>query len=119
MSAGWDALQALAAAAGTVEAVRVFPLGASVTPPAVVVGPPRLEWSTNCAAASNATFSVFVIGALDDRAIEGLLDLAPLVAAAIEEGTPAVVLSADPGTYTSAGSGELPAYELTVEYPIS
>jgi hypothetical protein len=117
VSEAGDAQAVIEAAAQTVEAVRVFPLGATLTPPAVVVGPPRLEWATSCPGPTTAFFTVFVVAALDDRALELLYELAPQVGAAIEAESAGVVLRADPGTY-NAGTGDLPAYALTVEYPL-
>lgn len=118
MGAVADALADIAAAAATVPGVRVHALGESVTPPAVVIGPPELNWNRFCTGPNDATFTVYVIVALDDRALDRLLDLAPAVQSAIETDTPATVPRAIPGTYTSAGSGDLPAYELQVEYPL-
>lgn len=117
MSAAGDATADLEAAAGTVADVEVYPLGAPITPPAVVIGPPRMEWSTSCPGPTAAFFTAFVVVALTDRALEQLYELAPAVAGAIEANTPGVVLRADPGTY-NAGTGDLPAYALTVEYPL-
>lgn len=117
MSVAGDATSDLEAAAATVAGVQVAPLGAELTPPAVVIGPPRLEWVANCPGPTTALFSVFVIVALSDRALEQLYELAPAVADAIEANTPGVVLSADPGTY-NGGTGDLPAYVLTTEYPL-
>ncbi len=114
-----DAAAALKTAVLTVEDVRVYALGEQVTPPGVVIGPPALTGQTVCAGPTDATFSVYVIVALDDRALERLWELVPAVWAAIEENTDAVVLRADPGTYAAAGiPAEMPSYELAVEHPI-
>lgn len=117
MSVLGDATADLAAAAAGVDGVRVRALGEAVTPPAVVVGPPRLTPLTTCPGPSTASFPVHVVVGLDDRALERLWELVPAVWEAIEENTPAVVIAADPGTY-STGTGDLPAYQLQVDYPI-
>lgn len=117
MSVVGDLAAALGAAAGSVEGVQLTTLGASLNPPAVVVGPPRFTPLGVCAGPATATFPVTIAVALDDRALERLWELVPAVWEAIEDQTDAVVIAADPGTY-STGSGDLPAYELTVEHPI-
>lgn len=117
MSAIGDAIDDLAAAAATVASVRVHKLGEDVTPPAVVVGPPRLSPLGGCPGPVSASFPVDVIVAADSGALERLWELVPAVWSAIEERTVAVVTAADPGTYLS-GTTELPCYELTVECEI-
>lgn len=111
-----DARTAIEDAAKTVEGIRTYALGADLTPPAVVVGPPRLEPLASCPGPATAVFPVEVVVALGDRSLEQLWDLVPAVWAAIEESTDGVVTTASPGTYTA--STELPCYELTVEFPI-
>lgn len=118
MSALADAVAALTAAIETVEELRVFPLGAEVTPPAAAIDAPPLTGATHCPGPTTATFSVFVAVQLDDRALEALYDLVPAVWLAIENETDAVVTRAEPGVYSSGGAAALPAYQLTVEYPL-
>lgn len=117
MSVLGDATADLEAAAGSVAGVRVHPLGAPITPPGVVISPPRLTPLSSCVGPGTATFAVHVVVALDDRALERLWELVVAVWEAVEDATPAVVTAADPGTFNS-GTGEMPAYQLTVEYPI-
>lgn len=117
MSVIGDARADLEAAAKTVPGVNTYALGAQVTPPAVVVGPARLQPLGSCAGPATAAFAVWVIVALDDRALERLEELAPAVWAAIEDQTDAVVTAADPAVYV-AGGPDLPCYELTTEHPI-
>lgn len=118
MSAIGDAAADIAAATASVEQVRVQPLGASPDPPTVIVGVPPLQpLQTSCTGPAEAQFPVYVVVAFDDQALELLYELVPLVWAAIEDGTPALVTAANPGTY-NGGSGDLPCYELTVEYPL-
>lgn len=118
MSVLGDAQAAVETAARTVAEIRVFALGEQVTPPGVVVGPPRLDPLSHCAGPSTAVFPVNVVVALGDRSVEQLYELVPAVWEAIEENSDAVVTTAVPGTYNNGAAGELPAYELTVEHPI-
>lgn len=114
-----EALQALEAAAATVPEVGVFAVGEALHPPAVIVGPPVLAPLTTCPELVAATFEVTVAVALADgrRVLEALLALVEDLSAAVETQTAAAVTRAIPGTYT-AGSVELPAYLLTVEFPL-
>lgn len=117
MSVIGDARVAIEAAAKTVDGITTYPLGATVTPPAVVVGPARLAPLGSCAGPATAAFAVWVVVALDDRALERLEELGPAVWAAIEDQTEAVVTGADAAVYV-AGGPDLPCYELTTEHPI-
>lgn len=118
MSAIGDAVADIAAAAAGVGGIRVQALGASPEPPSVIVGVPPLQpWPTSCSGPGEAAFPVYVVVAFDDQALELLYELVPLVWQAIEDGTPAVVTAANPGTY-NGGTGDLPCYELTVDYPL-
>lgn len=117
MSTIGDASAAIGEAAASVGDLRLFALGQSVTPPGIVVGPPRLTPLGSCAGPANAEFPVTVVVALGELSLEQLWDLVPAVWEAIEGQTGAVVTAAQPGTY-STGSGDLPAYELTAEHPI-
>lgn len=114
-----EARAALEAAAVTVAGVKVYELGENLDdPPGFVVGPPVLTPEAHCFSPTNATFSAFLVVALDETALDRLYALTPLVWAAIENHTEGSVTAANPGTYTAAGSGELPCYELVVEHPI-
>lgn len=119
MSALSDAAAAIAAAAAQGDpALRVHQLGEDITPPAVIAGPASFTLAGQCPGAMTATFPVWVVVALNDRSVERLYELAPAAAEAIEASTEAVVTAVAPGTYTSP-SGDLPAYELTAECPIT
>lgn len=111
-----------AAITATVPGVRLrgYKLGEDITPPAILVGPPSFTPRGYCAdgLAADATFPVWVIVALDDKTAERLYTLAPAVAIAIEAESQGTVSDARPATY-GAPSGDLPAYELTVTYPIT
>lgn len=105
----------LETAAKTVPNVRFYrDLGATVDPPALVIGPPRLQWESYCVDPTSATFIVIVMVAMNERAQEALWDLVPLVAAAMSDVEDAVVTTASPGVF-NAGGTDLPSYEITVE----
>jgi hypothetical protein len=97
-----DTAEALEAALRTAPDVRVYrDPGALVDPPGVVL-PVR------------ATFLVWIAAARDDRAIEELWKLIPVVSAAIATDGRFAVTRAEPAAL-AAGSTDLPAYTLTVE----
>lgn len=112
-----QAAAALEAAVRQVDGVRFYrdPSGAVADPPAALVGPPRLTWDSMCSGPTAATFVVYVLASMDERAVAQLLDLVPLVAEAINEHVrDAVVTEANPGVF-DAGGQDLPSYEITVE----
>jgi hypothetical protein len=119
VSAVADAVAALAAALAAAEGLaglRVYTdPSETVDPPAVVVGPPSLTWEGYGPAAA-ATFPVFVVVALDERALQRLWELVPAAQAALEE-TEATARSATPIVFNSGGQ-DLPAYEITTDYPL-
>jgi hypothetical protein len=82
--------------------------------PAVVIGPPELLWETGCLGPTSMRLLLYVVIDADERALERLWDLVPLVADAADA-TEAAVISAVPGTY---GTPVLPAYEITLEMPL-
>ena len=88
--------------------------GPNVDPPALVLGPPEIEWDTGCLEPTSARFSVLVIVTDDDRSLDRLLPLVRSVADVINEVDNVVVLRARPGRYT-AHDGEAPAYEIVCE----
>lgn len=94
--------------------IRRAELGANVDPPAVVLGPPQLTWDAYVSVPTSARLVVYLSVALDDRSMDKLLDLLPLVTEAIESVKDCVVTLATPTAYT-AGNSDLPAYEITVE----
>lgn len=107
----------LEAAVRQVDGVRLYrdPSAAMVDPPAALVGPPRLTWDGVCSGPTAATFVVYVLASMDERAVAQLWDLVPLVAEAINEHVrDAVVTEANPGVF-DAGGNDLPSYEITVE----
>lgn len=111
-----EAVDALKTALKTVEGIKVYTDPAeTVDPPAALVGPPRLDWEGYGPVAA-ATFPVFVIVPLDDRALQRLWELVPAVQAALET-TDATARTASPIVFNSGGQ-DLPAYEITTEYPL-
>lgn len=118
MSAVKDAVAALNTALKGVEQVRLHAdPGAAINPPATVVGPPSLTWDALAVWPTAARFLVYVVVAADQRALERLWDLVPVVAEAIDGLEDAVVVRADPGTYQTSG-GELPCYQIQVDYAL-
>lgn len=109
------AAQDLETALRGVEGLRYYALGdAQVDPPAVVLGAPALAWEAYALAPTTATFPVFLVTALDDRALERLFAFLVPVAEALDAVADAAVQTANPGTYV-AGTQELPCYTLNVE----
>lgn len=121
MSTVKEAAEELLAVLGTVEGVRVYgDLGANLSPPALLLGPPALGWRSFCGPApTSARFVVFVVVDASARALEELWELVPAVATAVEQGMPSAAVqdgsaAAMPTTWNIAGV-ELPAYQLTIE----
>jgi hypothetical protein len=115
MNAIETAAEELATALRSVPELRVYTdPGASVDPPAALVGPPQLTWGAYDVGPTAARFVVIVLVTADERAMVRLWDLVPQAAAAIEEVDDAVVRQANPGTFTTGGT-ELPCYEIQVE----
>ncbi|EHR62634.1 hypothetical protein [Saccharomonospora cyanea] len=98
-----------------VDGVRYYddPAGAA-DPPATVLSLPALERESGCPQWTTATFSVWVLHALDERAVERLPELATRVADALDELPEAVVTRATAMPFR-AGTQELPSYEIEVE----
>lgn len=120
MSAVSDAAARLTEGLKTVEGVRFYELGnATIDPPALVVGMPRLTFDTySPGQVTGATFPVFLVVAMDDRAQLQLWELAEPVAEAIESISDAAVSgNAEPSLYL-AGQSELPSYTFTVEMSV-
>lgn len=117
MSVVADAGRVIASALETIPDLRVFVgIGQQITPPAAIVGPPKLTWSGYSQSGQPRTgiWSVYLTVPFNPAALDTLLGLIGTVTGAIENSTPAVVLSANPGVYPSLG-GALPAYQIMVE----
>ena len=111
------AVQRLAAALSTIPDLRVVTsVAASVSPPAAVIGPPKLAWRVYNAGSQPITgqWNVHLVMPMNQYAMDTLLSLIAAVASAIETYTPGVVASSGPSTYPSP-SGALPSYVLTVQ----
>lgn len=100
----------------TVDGVRPYrDPGANIQPPGVLIGAPLLHWDLLDTAPSRATFRLYVLSREDDRALERIVDLVPLVAGAVATYDRATVLSpAAPGEWNAGGTA-LPAYVLNVD----
>jgi hypothetical protein len=87
-----------------------------ISPPAIVIGPPRLFWRTYNAGGAPTTgqWNVYLIVAFNQYAQDSLLSMVSLLGNSIEVGTPGVILSAAPGIYPSPVGG-LPCYVVTVQ----
>jgi hypothetical protein len=109
-----DAAMALETALKTLPGFRLYRLGENIDPPGIVVGPPKLDWTSFCGDPTEATFSVFLIEAMDDRSLERLWEHVAPVSVAVDSVQDAVVRSATPGIY-EAGATKLPCYVLSVE----
>lgn len=116
MNAVIAAADDIEAALKTVPEIRVYrDPGSDITPPGVVIGPPRLQFEGIDHEPSGAVFPLYLVEKNDARTLERLLKLVPKVTAAIDEHLPdAAVTAADPGTF-NAGGVQLPTYEITTE----
>lgn len=90
--------------------------GATVTAPALVIGPPELDFEV--AASSDPTgarFPVWVVVDQSEHAIEQLCGLVPEVVAAIEQYTDGAVQPPAVPFAFPQGTTDLPSYQLIVE----
>lgn len=100
----------------TVEGVRVVSdVGQTVDPPALVIVPPTLTYDAYFPGPTDASFQVPLVVAADDRAIENLERLLPLVEQAVHGSTNAALTGAEPGNW---GTPPLPCYLLTIEVTV-
>lgn len=115
--------QRLSEALSTVPDVRVTTsVVTSTSPPALVVGPPRLRWtdygSTFSGQPTTAQWNIYLVTPMNQYAIDVLLSHIATITSTIERLTPGVVLAAGPGYYPSP-SGPLPAYIILVQAEIT
>ncbi len=111
-----EAVELLRAALEGVVGVRHYRLmSGPVDPPASVLAPPALQWNALGPDPTEATFRVALVVARDDRTVDQLIALYPLVVEALDGLDARVqVRSAEPGVYP-AGGVELPAYLFDVD----
>jgi hypothetical protein len=111
-----EAAKELETALKTVAGVQEVLLdpGAMNLLPAIVIGPPELEWGAGGSSPTHARFPVYAVIDAGERAMERLALLAPDVAAAVDDLTPGAVLTASPFAYPT-GTTDLPSYQLIVE----
>lgn len=117
LSAVDRAVAALAFALATVSGDwRVFDTVAMpVTPPALVIGPPRISvrgYTYAGAGVTTVQFNTYAVVAMNQYAIDILRAIVTPVMFAIESYTPGVVLGSVPGVYPSP-NGAIPAYIVT------
>jgi hypothetical protein len=105
-----------AVALGAPELSVITNVVAPVTPPAVVIGPPRLYWRgyNQGGQPTTGAWNVYLVVALTQYAQPTLTALIGAIAGAIELHTPGVVLGAGPGIYPSPQGG-LPSYIFSVQ----
>jgi hypothetical protein len=88
-----------------------------VTPPALVIGPPRMSvrgYTYAGAGVTTAQFNIYVVVPMNQYAIDELRQVGTTVMYALERYTPGVVMGAVPGVYPSP-TGVLPAYIVTFQ----
>jgi hypothetical protein len=88
-----------------------------VSPPALVIGPPRMSVRGYTYAGSGVTTvqcNIYAVVAMNQYSIDNLRQVATLVMTALERYTPGIVLGSVPGVYPSP-SGPLPAYIVTFQ----
>lgn len=109
------AAEALEEALQTVPGLRVLrDPGGAADGPVAILGAPALTWDGVCLDPTEARFMVHVTVEANERALERLWELVPVVAEALDQVVDASVRRADPGTYPTGGS-ELPAYAIQVD----
>lgn len=112
-----DATKVLRDALSEVPGLVLQPdFGPNVNPPALILGPAALEWRSLCAGPSHARYLVYIVVTNDETFMDRFDEVIQPVADAIDATREAVVTRADPGRWpTQTATGDLPAYELTVE----
>lgn len=99
-----------------VHGVRVvLDIGQAVDPPALVLVPPTLAYEVYGPNPNAATFQVPLVVHSDDRSIETLERLLPLVEQAVYDSADAALTGASPGNW---GTPPLPCYLLTIEVAV-
>jgi hypothetical protein len=110
----------LLAALRTVEGLRVYgDPGATIDPPAAIVGIPAVGWRAFCPAPTSARWVLLLAVRMDDRATERLSQLLGPVVEAVETEMKAAAVQDGPSAALPAtlhsGGVELAAWEITVE----
>lgn len=116
------------ATADLVTALRTVPGAATTTDPgatlanlpALVLGPPRLLWSSDGPygrGPTDALYTLYVVVDADERAIERLWQLVVDASVAVDNVSEGVVVQADPGVFPS-GTAQLPCYDVQIEVPL-
>lgn len=110
MSASLDAYDELAGVLRKHPTARLYDdPGAAIDPPAILLVPPELEWSTSSPEPTSASFDLYVIVPQSATAARELMPLVESVVALVEPVADAVE------AVPTALDGKLPAYLVTVE----
>jgi hypothetical protein len=95
--------------------LRIDKSGLGLTdPPAFTLGPPSLTWSDLSDTPTSTSYDGILYVPADERAVDRLLTLLPLVVAQIESVAEPVVTAAAPQLFR-VGASDLPAYRITIE----
>ncbi len=112
-----DSWQALQDALAALEGVWVYTdPGATITPPAVVMGLPTLGWTAyNSDGPDQYSSRLILVVDQTEHAANALITLLDQVDAVIQAHSDFTVMHAEPNMLSVSGAGDLPAYVLTVE----
>lgn len=83
-------------------------------PPAFTLGPPSFEWEALSDTPTRTSYDGILYVPADERAVDRLTTLLPLVYAQIEAVEDAAVTAAAPQLFR-VGATDLPAYRITIE----
>jgi hypothetical protein len=95
-------------------------IAAPITPPAAVVGPPRLGWKGESGIGGQpltGQWDIFLVVSLNQYSIDVLMSIVAELVVALETHTPGVVMGASPGTYASP-NGAMPAYIISLQMEV-
>jgi hypothetical protein len=87
----------------------------AMSPPAVLIGAPTLNFQAYCREPSSATYTLYLVVPLGAKPMEQLWDLVPKVTEALDEMPDAAVTTARPGGVFNNAGTDLPCYEIPTE----
>lgn len=106
-------------AALTAADIRVFYLGQSVDPPAVVIVPPLVTWNLPMSDPSEAQFGLALVVPDDEQMVLTLIDYIQRVGEALDASEHEFSMKqAAPGVFPG-NPGELPAYRIQIEVALT